>query len=512
MATITLSGTSLNYGMGINAFGGLGSAFSNAKKTANGLHEALGSLRSKINTASPAGDVSTSETQAQKAQTRESEKNGSLSVAYDKLDTLISDVGDVDNKASEKIGEREDDFYKEYSYLKPECKKSKKEKIKDWCAARINDLKDGFSDLLDAVGDFIGDVFEWCKEHWKELVIGLVFIVVGALITVFTAGAGTAFWAAFGAALLKGAAMAAISAAIGGAVSAGCTYYQCRKAGLSPELSFKYAKRAFGDGAASGFMTGGIGFAVGAGVIGVVGKGALVGHSLWGSVGKGALFGAGTNAVTAPAATALSYWLKNGTLEGSGDAVIRSTISGIISGAIFGGITGGAQYKIAENRISSIEQTIADRTDLKPTQQGKLYESEMIGEFNERFPDSNYASQCRLNSNSLINRAGKPSYSMPDLLVENGNSGSFTNYDFKWNNAGRTFNQNVLTGGGGGFHVMDTTVTGSNLPFSTNTVPAGTPFIEVHPGSFNSIFGVPLDWHSVLGGSFGVPAGVGASD
>jgi hypothetical protein len=59
---------------------------------------------------------------------------------------------------------------------------------------------------------------------------------------------------------------------------------------------------------------------------------------------------------------------------------------------------------------------------------------------------------------------------------------------------------------------MDTTVTGSNLPFSTNTVPAGTPFIEVHPGSFNSIFGVPLDWHSVLGGSFGVPAGVGASD
>ena len=107
MATITLSGTSLNYGMGINAFGGLGSAFSNAKKTANGLHEALGSLRSKINTASSAGDVSTSETKAQKAQTRESEKNGSLSVAYDKLDTLISDVGDVDNKASEKIGERE---------------------------------------------------------------------------------------------------------------------------------------------------------------------------------------------------------------------------------------------------------------------------------------------------------------------------------------------------------------------------------------------------------------------
>ena len=164
MATITLSGTSLNYGMGINAFGGLGSAFSNAKKTANGLHEALGSLRSKINTASPAGDVSTSETQAQKAQTRESEKNGSLSVAYDKLDTLISDVGDVDNKASEKIGEREDDFYKEYSYLKPECKKSWKEKFKEWCS----------------------DVVEWCKENWVAIVTAIAVVVVAVLLVVLT--------------------------------------------------------------------------------------------------------------------------------------------------------------------------------------------------------------------------------------------------------------------------------------------------------------------------------------
>ena len=43
-----------------------------------------------------------------------------------------------------------------------------------------------------------GHLPEWA---WK-LIIGTSFILVGALVTAATAGAGTAFWAAFGSALL----------------------------------------------------------------------------------------------------------------------------------------------------------------------------------------------------------------------------------------------------------------------------------------------------------------------
>ena len=31
-------------------------------------------------------------------------------------------------------------------------------------------------------------VGEWCKEHWKELVIGAICIVIGAVLTVLTGG------------------------------------------------------------------------------------------------------------------------------------------------------------------------------------------------------------------------------------------------------------------------------------------------------------------------------------
>ncbi len=502
MATIALSGNTIGCSLGIGSFESLGKAFLNSKNSTGGLSGALGSLKNKIDIASIAVKADTSQQQVKQADSRETEKKSSLTLAYDKLDTLVSDVGVVDTKVSGKVDQRKDDFYKKYSYLKPECEKSTKEKLADFGRSVWN----GICSVGKAIGNKVKGVVEWCKEHWKELLIGIAFIVVGALITVFTAGTGTAFWAAFGAALAKGFAMAALSAAISGTMSAGITYYKCRKSGLSPELSLKYAGKAFGDGLANGFMTGGIGFAAGAGMIGAFGKSALIGKSFWGSVGKGAMFGAGTNAITSPIVTAISYWLKNGTLEGSGELIFQSTISGIISGGIFGGIMGGAQFKYAEYKVNKIESSIAERSDLKPTEQGKLYESELIDEFAKRYPDSKYDSQCHLNSENLINQKGNASYQKPDLLVEN-KSGDFTNYDFKWGNAGKTYNQKVLTGGGS-THVMDTVISGSNTNFTTNVVPAGTPFIEIHVRSFNSIVGVPINGNIIIGGSSGINSGL----
>lgn len=190
------------------------------------------------------------------------------------------------------------------------------------------------------------------------------------------------------------------------------------------------AKKAFGNGEAKGFMTGGIGFAVGASAIGVLGKGFLIGHSFWGSVGRGAMFGATTNAITSPVATALSYWLENGTLEGSTGVIIKSFISGAISGGIFGGIMGGVQYKYSEYKIS--------KTDFEDTTKGKLWETEGVNEYGKRYPDSNYATQGKISSNFLINKKGNSSYSMPDQLVEI-KSGEFKNYDYKCGSASKLY-------------------------------------------------------------------------
>lgn len=49
---------------------------------------------------------------------------------------------------------------------------------------------------------FWNSIGNWFEEHWVELVIGTAFIIVGAVVTALTAGAGAGFMAAFGSALL----------------------------------------------------------------------------------------------------------------------------------------------------------------------------------------------------------------------------------------------------------------------------------------------------------------------
>ena len=511
MATITLTGNTLSGCLGVGSFTNIGTALSKAKQTTGNLTKELSSLKIKIDVASTAANLDTSKQQTSNSKNRGETQKSSLTLAYNKLDKLISNVGTVDNKVATKVEQLKNDFYSKYSYLKPECEKGAWEKIKD----DAKNLWNGICDLGNAIANVFLDVVEWVTEHWKELLIGLVFIVVGALITVFTGGTGTAFWVAFGIALLKGLAAATISAVIGGIISGGITYYQYRKAGYSNEFAMENAKKAFGNGAANGFMTGGIGFAVGASAIGVLGKGFLIGHGFWGSVGRGAMFGATTNAITSPVATALSYWLKNGTLKGSTGVIIKSFISGAISGGIFGGIMGGVQYKYSEYKISKIEDTI-NKTDFKNTTKGKLWETEGINEYGKRYPDSKYATQGKISSDFLINKKGNSSYSMPDQLVEI-KSGEFINYDYKWGSASKTYNQSVLTGikgftsgrGNGTSHVIETvfsttkkTVMHGN--FSTNVIPVGTPFIELHPWDYNSIIGVPINSIPIIGVNSGV--------
>lgn len=63
------------------------------------------------------------------------------------------------------VNKNKDDFYDKYHYLKPNCEK-------DW----LEKAWDGCKSALKSAG-------EWCKEHWKEILITIV-IVIGAVLAI----------------------------------------------------------------------------------------------------------------------------------------------------------------------------------------------------------------------------------------------------------------------------------------------------------------------------------------
>lgn len=176
MAVITLVGNTIGCCIGTGSFEGVGIAFSSAKQSIKSLTQGISTLKSKIDTARVAADVDTSHTQAQNAEKREETKQGALTTGYDKLETLISDVGTVDNKSADKIRERKNDFYAQYSYLKPECEKSMREKAKE----KWNKFK------------------SWCQDHVVGILTAVAVILVAAVAAVFL---GPAFVAAICAAI-----------------------------------------------------------------------------------------------------------------------------------------------------------------------------------------------------------------------------------------------------------------------------------------------------------------------
>ena len=101
--------------------------------------------------------------------------------------------------------------------------------------------------LNNPVNDFDSDGdLPW----WLKLLIGIAFVVIGALVTAATAGAGTGFWAAFGSALVTSLIQTGISTAISagiGMVIGGVT-----------TGTWEGAFNGLINGAVDGFMWGGI--------------------------------------------------------------------------------------------------------------------------------------------------------------------------------------------------------------------------------------------------------------
>ena len=91
------------------------------------------------------------------SQTQEQQIAG-LEATQKEVNAFIDLTINRDNSAADAVSKAKDEFYKEYSYLKPDSEKS------DW---------ERFCDDLKKVGD-------WCKEHWKEILIAIEIIVAVA--------------------------------------------------------------------------------------------------------------------------------------------------------------------------------------------------------------------------------------------------------------------------------------------------------------------------------------------
>ena len=125
-------------------------------------------------------------------QTQE-QKSTSLDTFNNNCEDFIAEVVRIDGDVADVIRQRKDDFYKKYSYLKPECEKNGWEKFKDGCRKAA----------------------QWCKDHWKAIATVAIIIAAVIVIVAFPCAAPLLLLMA------KGAILGAVIGGIaGGAISA----------------------------------------------------------------------------------------------------------------------------------------------------------------------------------------------------------------------------------------------------------------------------------------------------
>ena len=179
MATIALYKDKIN---------GVGSLLDDIIKSSNNLNAQLGTLKNTLQGV----DSSTCNLQdtvdsISSSSKSEKDKVEDLKRLNGRLTEFIEMTTRRDDSAKSEIERAKKDFYTKYSYLKPECEKSRMEKIVD----------------------AMKKACEWCKEHWKLLV---TIVIVAVSIVLLCTGVG---------AILAGACWGAILGAVIGGVSGG---------------------------------------------------------------------------------------------------------------------------------------------------------------------------------------------------------------------------------------------------------------------------------------------------
>ena len=176
------------------------------------------------------------------------EKVSSLESFQKNSEQFIADTARIDSDVADIVNQRKEDFYNEYSYLKPDCEKSGWEKFRDG----------------------VKSVGEWCKDNWKSIVkivvavvivaaLGIASVLTGGALAVILAGA---FWGAL------------IGGALGGIMG-----------GITSVINGGSFLEGFADGALSGAVSGAITGAACAG-IGLAGQVLGKGVSCLSNLGK----------------------------------------------------------------------------------------------------------------------------------------------------------------------------------------------------------------------------------
>ncbi len=238
---------------------GVGSLLDDMIKSSNNLNAQLGTLKNTLQGV----DSSTCNLQdtvdsISSSSKSESDKVEDLKRLNNKLTAFIEMTARRDSSAESEINKAKEDFYTKYSYLKPECEKSRMEKI----------------------ADGMKKACEWCKEHWK--LIATIVIVAVSIVVLLIPGVGP---------IIAGACWGAILGACIGGVSGGLD-------SMARGGSFL---DGFEEGAFSGAITGAI---TGAAFAGLGQLGAALGKGIKcaSTLGK---FVKGTASVTKVVSTAM---------------------------------------------------------------------------------------------------------------------------------------------------------------------------------------------------------------
>lgn len=156
MPTITLSAGKVNQMLGL---------LSSTKKSVQDYVASLKSLEARILTidggACNVEDLIRSIRSSTQVQEAKAEALGALE---ESVDEFVADVVRIDCAVADIINRGKEDFYEEHPYLRPDCEKNGWERFKDGCKK----------------------VWEWCREHWEELLAAIKSAInIIAVVTMF---------------------------------------------------------------------------------------------------------------------------------------------------------------------------------------------------------------------------------------------------------------------------------------------------------------------------------------
>lgn len=154
--------------------------------------------------------------------------------------TFLSNVVCIDTQVSNLVAQNQEKFFRSHEWLRPTATTGT-----SWWEQRVQDWNNFWSAAGDTLRSAWDGVVNFVKEHAVEFIIGAVATVVGAALIAFTGGTAAAFIPA----LLAGLKAATTAALVSGAISSVIALF-----------TGEDILKAFGDGLASGFMFGGIGY------------------------------------------------------------------------------------------------------------------------------------------------------------------------------------------------------------------------------------------------------------